>query len=40
MLDKGRMAFKTCGLKEWKHDEGKEFQADCWCYQGFVASFC
>jgi len=26
MLDKGRLAFRAYGCKEWKHDERKEFQ--------------
>jgi len=25
-LDKGGLAFQAYGFKEWKHDEGKEFQ--------------
>ena len=31
-MDNRRLAFRTYGCKEWKHDEGKEFQ-------GLVASF-
>jgi len=26
MLDKGGLAFRAYGFKEWKHDESKKFQ--------------